>query len=89
MPILSLGGLGVISVAANIIPREIHDICYEFFNGNLKGIIRLQFKISILDKRSIYRKQSIPVKKAMNLMGMEVGQVRLPLVDMVKAMKQY
>ena len=82
VPILSLGGLGVISVAANIIPREIHDICYEFFNGNLKRSLELQLKYLSLINALFIENNPIPVKKAMNLMGMEVGQVRLPLVDM-------
>lgn len=82
VPILSLGGSGVISVAANILPREIHDICYEYFNGNLKKSLELQLKYLSLINALFIENNPIPVKKAMNLMGMEVGQVRLPLVDM-------
>ena len=81
IPILSLGGSGVISVAANILPREIHDICYEYFNGNLKNALDLQLKYLSLINALFIENNPIPVKKAMNLMGMEVGQVRLPLVD--------
>lgn len=82
VPILSLGGLGVISVAANILPKEIHDICYEFFNGNFKKSLELQLKYLSLINALFIENNPIPIKKAMNLMGMEVGHVRLPLVDM-------
>ncbi|NLZ48954.1 MAG: 4-hydroxy-tetrahydrodipicolinate synthase [Clostridiales bacterium] len=82
VPVLSLGGAGVISVAANIIPKEIHDMCYEYFNGNVKRSLELQLKYLSLINALFIENNPIPIKQAMNLMGMEVGSVRLPLVDM-------
>lgn len=82
VPILALGGLGVISVAANILPRDVHDICERYFNGDYKGSLELQLKMFQLIKALFIEVSPIPVKAAMNLMGMKVGGLRLPLIDM-------
>jgi 4-hydroxy-tetrahydrodipicolinate synthase len=83
IPIMALGGVGVISVAANILPKDIHDICEKFSNGDLYGALQLQLEMLPLINSLFVETNPIPVKTAMNLMGMEVGALRLPLVDMV------
>lgn len=82
LPILSIGGKGVISVVANIIPKDTHDLCEKFFNGDLNGSLKLQLNMLPLVKALFIETNPIPVKTAMNIMGMNVGNLRLPLVDM-------
>lgn len=82
IPILSLGGKGVISVSANILPEEMHNICEKFFSGDIKGALSLQLDMLSLINSLFIETNPIPVKTAMNLMGMNVGPLRLPLVDM-------
>ena len=82
VPILSLGGLGVISVLSNVIPRETHDICQTWFDGNVEESKRLQLHYLDLANGLFTDVNTIPVKAAMNLMGMDVGECRLPLYPM-------
>lgn len=82
VPLMALGAKGVISVVANIIPRETHELCEKFFNGDLKGSLDMQLNMLPLVKALFIETNPIPVKTAMNLMGMKVGNLRLPLVDM-------
>lgn len=82
VPILSLGGKGVISVSANILPRDTHDMVEKFLSGDLKGSLDLQLKMLPLIKALFIETNPIPVKEAMNLMNMNVGPLRLPLVNM-------
>ena len=82
VPILSLGGLGVISVLSNVIPRETHDICQKWFDGDVEGSKRLQLDYLDLANGLFTDVNPIPVKAAMNLMGMNVGDCRLPLYPM-------
>lgn len=82
IPILSLGGKGVISVSANILPEEMHNMCEKFFSGDIKGALSLQLDMLSLINSLFIETNPIPVKTAMNLMGMNVGPLRLPLVDM-------
>ncbi|WP_163194398.1 4-hydroxy-tetrahydrodipicolinate synthase [Clostridium thermarum] len=82
VPILALGGSGVISVAANIIPKEMHDLCNEFLKGNINKSLEIQLKYLSLINALFIENNPIPVKTAMNLMGMNVGKLRLPLCDM-------
>lgn len=82
VPILSLGGLGVISVLSNVIPRETHDICQTWFDGNVEESKRLQLHYLDLANGLFTDVNPIPVKAAMNLMGMDVGECRLPLYPM-------
>lgn len=82
IPIMSLGGKGVISVVANILPKDTHDMCEKFLNGDFKGSLELQLKMIQLIKALFIETNPIPVKTAMNLIGMNVGFLRLPLVDM-------
>lgn len=82
IPILSLGGLGVISVMANILPKETHDICEYYFNGNTKESLKLQLRLMNIIDALFSDVNPIPVKEALNLMGYEVGMCRLPLCNM-------
>ena len=82
LPLMSLGGIGVISVTANIIPDDTHDLCQKFFDGDIEGARALQLKAIELCKALFCEVNPIPVKKATELMGMTNGIVRLPLTEM-------
>ncbi|SKA89158.1 4-hydroxy-tetrahydrodipicolinate synthase [Caloramator quimbayensis] len=82
LPLLSLGAKGVISVVANILPKDTHDLCEKYFTGDIEGSRELQLKMLPLVKALFIETNPIPVKAAMNLMGMNVGTLRLPLVEM-------
>lgn len=82
IPILSLGGIGVISVLANVIPREVHDMCELYQSGKVKEALDLQLQTLNLTNTLFIETNPIPVKTAMNLMGFNVGTLRLPLCDM-------
>ncbi len=79
LPLLSLGGLGVISVVANVVPRLVHDMVQAWHAGESKKAARLQIELVPLIKAMFCEVNPIPVKAALNLMGMSVGQPRLPL----------
>ena len=85
VPILSLGGRGVISVIANILPKDTHDMVMAFLNGDVKEARRAQLGMNGLVNALFIETNPIPIKTAMNLMGMNVGQFRLPLTDMEEA----
>ncbi|MBZ4666059.1 4-hydroxy-tetrahydrodipicolinate synthase [Mahella sp.] len=82
VPILSLGGKGVISVVANIAPKDTHDMVVKFLNGDIEGSRQLQFKLNPLVEALFIEVNPIPVKTALNLMGFDVGNLRLPLTEM-------
>ncbi|HHV98526.1 MAG TPA: 4-hydroxy-tetrahydrodipicolinate synthase [Clostridiaceae bacterium] len=82
LPLLALGGKGVISVMANIIPKDTHDLVAKFMEGDIEGSRQIQLKTLNLIKALFIEVNPIPVKAAMNLMGMNVGKCRMPLVDM-------
>lgn len=82
VPLMALGGKGVISVFSNIAPRQTHDICELFFKGDLEGSRRLQLQALPLIAELFCEVNPIPVKKAANLMGMDVGGLRMPLTEM-------
>lgn len=82
LPLLSLGGVGVISVVANICPKETHDLVEKFLNGDVKGSRELQLGMKSLIDKLFIEVNPIPVKTAMNLLGFEVGDLRLPLAPM-------
>ena len=82
IPTLSLGGIGVISVAANIIPKEIHDMCDLYLNGDCFKATKLQLDYLELLNDLFIETNPIPVKTAMNIMKMTVGELRLPLYKM-------
>ena len=82
VPLLSLGGIGVISVLSNIAPRETHDIVASYLEGDVKKSARLQLEAIDLIKSLFIEVNPIPVKTALNLMGMNAGPLRLPLTEM-------
>ncbi len=85
VPFLSLGAKGVISVLANIAPQQTHDICAKYFAGETAESARLQLEAIELIAALFSEVNPIPVKKAMNLMGMEAGVLRRPLTEMEEA----
>lgn len=97
VPIMALGGKGVISVLSNVAPQQTHDICAKFASGDLAGSLELQLQAIELIGALFCEVNPIPVKKAMNLMGLEAGTLRRPLTEMEdanaakleKAMKDY
>ena len=97
IPIMALGGLGVISVLANIMPKEVHDMAQAYLDGDIKKALNLQLDtIDIINKLFI-ETNPVPVKTALNIMGKEVGNLRLPLCEMddnnldllIEALKKY
>lgn len=82
VPILSVGGLGVISVLSNIAPQETHDIVAKFLAGDLKGSLSLQQKYLPLIDALFCEVNPIPVKKAVELIGLCSGRMRMPLTEM-------
>ena len=82
IPLLSVGGCGVISVLANIAPKEAHDIVLEYLKGDQKKAVDLQLRVLPLVDALFSEVNPIPVKYAMNAMGMNVGSLRAPLTDM-------
>lgn len=82
LPILSLGGKGVISVLSNVIPKETHDICNLYFEGKVKESSELQIKYLDLINALFIEVNPIPVKTALGLMGYNVGPLRMPLFEM-------
>lgn len=97
LPMLSIGGVGVISVWSNIAPKKVHDLCESYFKGDLATAQKLQREALPLVDALFSEVNPIPVKTAMNLMGMEVGPLRAPLCEMgetakakmIEAMKNY
>ena len=82
LPLLSLGGVGVISVLANICPQETHDLVAKFMDGDLEGSRKLQLDMKPLIDSLFIEVNPVPVKTAANLMGFNVGNLRLPLAEM-------
>jgi len=82
LPILSLGGLGVISVLSNVVPDVVHKMTYDYFEGNIKEATKLQLDTLDLTSSLFCEVNPIPVKAAMNMIGFNVGTPRLPLVEM-------
>ena len=82
LPILSLGGLGVISVLSNVAPKQTHDMVMNFFEGNLAEAAKLQLEAIPLINALFCEVNPIPVKTALNLMGWNVGPLRMPLCEM-------
>lgn len=85
VPILSLGGLGVISVLSNVAPRATHDICQHYFDGNTAEAARLQIAYSDLIDALFCEVNPIPVKTAMRRLGYDAGSLRMPLSEMEPA----
>ncbi len=97
VPLLALGGVGVISVLSNVAPRQTHDICQKFFDGDVEGSAREQLRAIDLCNALFCEVNPIPVKTALNLMGKEAGPLHMPLSPMEpanverlkKAMQEY
>ena len=87
VPIMSLGGKGVISVLSNVCPKETHDICASWFAGDVETSRQLQLKYLDLCNALFIDVNPIPVKEAMNLMGWNAGECRLPLCNMADAQR--
>ncbi|HAS20258.1 MAG TPA: 4-hydroxy-tetrahydrodipicolinate synthase, partial [Lachnospiraceae bacterium] len=85
VPLLSMGGLGVISVVANVAPRAMHDMCYKFFEGDIAGAAKLQRDTNELCNNLFSEVNPIPVKKAVEFMGYQAGPLRMPLTEMEPA----
>lgn len=88
VPIMSLGGIGVISVLSNIAPRQTHEICQKYLDGDVKGSCKMQLEALDLCNALFCEVNPIPVKKALNLMGMNAGSLRMPLTEMEEANAQ-
>ena len=82
VPILSLGGLGVISVLSNVAPRQTHDMVMKFLEGDVVGSREIQLKALPLVDALFCEVNPIPVKAAMNMLGWEAGPLRMPLTEM-------
>ncbi len=82
MPVMSLGGKGVISVVANILPKETHDICHKYLSGDTQGALGLQLSMLDLINSLFCEVNPIPIKTAMNILGYNAGNLRMPLSEM-------
>ena len=82
VPIMSVGGLGVISVLSNVAPRQTHEICQKCLEGDFASARQLQFKALPLVKALFSEVNPIPVKSALKMIGFEAGPLRLPLTEM-------
>lgn len=82
VPLLSLGGQGVISVLSNVAPRQTHEICQKFFDGDIEGSMKEQLRAIELCDALFCEVNPIPVKTALNLMGKNVGPLHMPLSKM-------
>ena len=88
VPILSLGGKGVISVLSNVAPAETHRMCQLYFDGNVQESAKEQLRAIPLCDALFCEVNPIPVKAALNMMGLEAGPLRLPLTEMEDAHKE-
>ncbi len=87
VPTLSLGGKGVISVLANVMPKETHEMCESFFNGDVEKARDMQLKLLTLINDLFIEVNPVPVKTALNMMGFNAGNLRMPLVEMTEEHK--
>ena len=85
VPLLALGGIGVISVLSNVAPAYVHDMCYKFFSGDIAGSRKMQLDALPLVDALFCEVNPIPVKTAMNMMRMGAGAFRMPLCEMEEA----
>lgn len=82
VPVLSVGGIGVISVSSNVVPKQTHDICELYLEGKEKEATKLQLELLDLCHKLFIDVNPMPVKEALNLMGIDVGSCRMPLCDL-------
>lgn len=85
VPIMSLGGIGVISVLSNILPGVMHKMCADYLSGNTKQAAEMQIKYTGLMNALFSDVNPVPVKEAMNILGMNAGPCRLPLYPMAES----
>ncbi len=88
LPLMAIGGVGVISVWSNIAPKQVHDMCQSFFDGDIAAARKIQLEALPLIDALFSEVNPIPVKKALNLMGMGAGSLRAPLTEMTDANAQ-
>lgn len=88
VPVMSLGGKGVISVVANILPEETHNMCMSYLEGDVETARKMQLELLDLINKLFIEVNPIPIKTAVNLMGINAGNLRLPLTDMDPANKE-
>lgn len=88
IPVLSLGGKGVISVLSNIMPKYTHDMCYKFFEGNVSEALKMQLDVIDLCDALFSEVNPIPAKYALNLMGYNFGKPRMPLIELSDSNKE-
>ena len=88
IPILSLGGKGIISVLSNIKPQFTHNMCYNFFNGDIEQATKMQLDAIPLINALFSEVNPIPVKAALNMIGYNFGIPRLPLIEMSESAKE-
>lgn len=88
VPLMAIGGIGVISVWANVAPADVHTMCDSFLKGDLDAALQLQRKGLPLVDALFCEVNPIPVKEALNQMGWQVGGVRMPLCEMEEANRQ-
>ena len=88
LPILSLGGIGVISVLSNVAPKETHDMVMKFLDGDIRGAAKIQIDAIPLINALFCEVNPIPAKAALNMMGMEAGPLRMPLSEMEDSNKE-
>lgn len=97
IPLMAIGAIGVISVWSNVAPKDVHEMCMSYLNGDHQKALKLQMKAQPLIEALFSEVNPIPVKKALNLMGKEVGPLRSPMTEMTpenaakleKIMKEY
>ena len=88
VPLLSLGGIGVISVLSNVAPAYVHDMVYRYLSGDREGSCKMQLDAIPMCNALFCEVNPIPVKAALNMMGKEVGPLRAPLTEMEDAHKE-
>lgn len=88
IPVLSLGGKGVISVLSNIMPKYTHEMTYNYFNGEVEKACKMQLDVIDLIDELFSEVNPIPVKYALNLMGYNFGKPRLPLIELSKGKQE-
>lgn len=88
MPLLSIGASGVISVLANIAPKETHQMVFDYLEGRTDDARRAQIELLDVINDLFIEVNPVPVKEAMNLLGMDVGGYRLPLTHMTEAHRE-
>lgn len=88
VPIMALGAIGVISVLANVVPQDIHDICHLYLSGRMEDSLALQLQHIPLNNAMFSEVNPVPVKEAVNMMGYNAGPCRLPLGEMDSVKKE-